>query len=343
MPGLTPTVDPAIDRRRRNALRRRHADRQPRRFEPPLHRGPARAPTSSPARTRAPRARCSRTTASPRARSRCTRTTSAPRPKAAARAARGQRRRAGERRRARRRFGPRRAAGGRARTARACAWCPVPGPNAATAAYSAARLRRRRLAVRGLPAGQGARRKALDGAGRSLAGDPLRGAAPRRANPCGPARALRAGARRGDRARDHQELRGSRAHAARRGARLARGGPAPAAGRIRAGPRPGRGRNAPSVREAERVLGILLEDCRPSEAARSRRSITGAPRNELYALALERVKYASEQPRIIGAMDRAHDHAPRRLAPAPARRRRAGRRCSPTRRGSSRAPSSCRT
>jgi 16S rRNA (cytidine1402-2'-O)-methyltransferase len=47
---------------------------------------------------------------------------------------------------------------------------------------------------------------------------------------------------------------------------------------------------APGLDEGERVLDILLESLPASEAAKLAARITGAPRNALYKLALERAK-----------------------------------------------------
>ena len=119
-------VDPAVGPRIRNALRRRHADRQSRRFEPPLHRGPARGRHRR-LRGHAHLAHAARAPRHRRAHGRAARAQRARGGReAAARPARRRQRGAGQRRRHARRSPIRARCWWPRRTAKACAWCRCP-------------------------------------------------------------------------------------------------------------------------------------------------------------------------------------------------------------------------
>ena len=261
----------------RNPVRRRHADRQPRRREPARDRNPARAPTSSPARTRAPRARCSRATAS------TTRTVALHEHnerRAArrrwSRAARRKEHRAGQRRRHAGALGPGRLAGARG--------APRRHPREPAARARARRPPRSRspasppprfLFAGFLPATRSARRKALEAL--DVPWPVVLYEAPHRIAETLADLAERFGAARElvICARAHQEVRGSRAPAARRGGRLARRARRAQPGRIRAGARARRRAAAGAAAlDADAVLGSCWKRWR---RARRRSSPRASP------------------------------------------------------------------
>ena len=167
---------------------------------------------------------------------------------------------------------------------------PVPGPNAAIAAYSAAGFAAGRFLFVGfLPAKPSARRKALDAL--DLPWPVILYEAPHRVLETVEDLAARFGGEREiviarELTKKFEEL-----------ARLPLG---QAVAWLQAGAHRRQGEfvlvlgagaaAVPGLDEAERVLGILLESLPPSEAARVAARLTGAPRNALYKLALERAK-----------------------------------------------------
>ena len=237
-----------------------------------LARGAAPASSSSPAKTRAPLARCSRTTASRRARS--------PLHEHNERAAIGQADQvdcakvksvalvsdAGT---------PGAVRSGRAgswprRTAPASAVSPIPGPSAAAAAFSAAGFPSARFLFAGfLPAQGAARAQGARIARSGVAGGAVRSAASHRGNAAGPRRAFRCRAR--DRRRPRADARSSR-----RLARLPLGSARDwlaerrerAARRIRPRPRAGSRAHARRASTPTACSRCCSESLPPSEAAK---------------------------------------------------------------------------
>jgi 16S rRNA (cytidine1402-2'-O)-methyltransferase len=167
---------------------------------------------------------------------------------------------------------------------------PVPGPNAAVAAYSAAGFAADRFLFVGfLPAKPAARRKAL--AAVDLPWPVIFYEAPHRVLETVEDLAARFGGER--------ELVIAR-ELTKKFEEVARLPLAQAAAWLKAGAHRQQGEfvlvlgagtvAAPGRDEGERVLDILLESLPASEAAKLAARITGAPRNALYKLALERAK-----------------------------------------------------
>jgi 16S rRNA (cytidine1402-2'-O)-methyltransferase len=167
---------------------------------------------------------------------------------------------------------------------------PVPGPNAAVAAYSAAGFAADRFLFVGfLPAKPAARRKAL--AALDLPWPVILYEAPHRVLETVEDLAARFGGER--------ELVIAR-ELTKKFEEVARLPLAQAAAWLKAGAHRQQGEfvlvlgagtvAAPGRDEGERVLDILLESLPASEAAKLAARITGAPRNALYKLALERAK-----------------------------------------------------
>jgi 16S rRNA (cytidine1402-2'-O)-methyltransferase len=167
---------------------------------------------------------------------------------------------------------------------------PVPGPNAAVAAYSAAGFAADRFVFVGfLPAKPAARRKAL--AALDLPWPVILYEAPHRVLETVEDLAARFGGER--------ELVIAR-ELTKKFEEVARLPLAQAAAWLKAGAHRQQGEfvlvlgagtvAAPGRDEGERVLDILLESLPASEAAKLAARITGAPRNALYKLALERAK-----------------------------------------------------
>jgi 16S rRNA (cytidine1402-2'-O)-methyltransferase len=167
---------------------------------------------------------------------------------------------------------------------------PVPGANAAIAAYSAAGFVAERFLFAGfLPPRPAARRKALEAL--DLPWPIIFYEAPHRVRECVADLLARFGGEREivlarELTKKFEEV--ARMPLAQAPAWLAAGahrqqgefvlvlGPGAAA--------------APALAEAERVLAVLLESLPPGEAARLAARISGAPRNALYRKALERAK-----------------------------------------------------
>jgi 16S rRNA (cytidine1402-2'-O)-methyltransferase len=167
---------------------------------------------------------------------------------------------------------------------------PVPGPNAAVAAYSAAGFAADRFLFVGfLPAKPAARRKAL--AALDLPWPVILYEAPHRVLETVEDLAARFGGER--------ELVIAR-ELTKKFEEVARLPLAQAAAWLKAGAHRQQGEfvlvlgagtvAAPGRDEGERVLDILLESLPASEAAKLAARITGAPRNALYKLAIERAK-----------------------------------------------------
>jgi 16S rRNA (cytidine1402-2'-O)-methyltransferase len=167
---------------------------------------------------------------------------------------------------------------------------PVPGPNAAVAAYSAAGFAADRFLFVGfLPAKPAARRKAL--AELDLPWPVILYEAPHRVLAMVEDLAARFGGER--------EIVIAR-ELTKKFEEVARLPLAQAAAWLQAGTHRQQGEfvlvlgagatPAPGLDEGERVLGVLLESLPASEAAKLAARITGAPRNALYKLALARAK-----------------------------------------------------
>lgn len=167
---------------------------------------------------------------------------------------------------------------------------PVPGPNAAVAAYSAAGFTADRFLFVGfLPAKPAARRKAL--AELDLPWPVILYEAPHRVLATIEDLAARFGGER--------EIVIAR-ELTKKFEEVARLPLAQAAAWLQAGTHRQQGEfvlvlgagatPAPGLDEGERVLGVLLESLPASEAAKLAARITGAPRNALYKLALARAK-----------------------------------------------------
>ena len=167
---------------------------------------------------------------------------------------------------------------------------PVPGPNAAVAAYSAAGFAADRFLFVGfLPAKPAARRKALDAL--DLPWPLILYEAPHRVLETVADLAARFGGER--------EVVIAR-ELTKKFEEVARLPLAQAVAWLKAGAHRQQGEfvlvlgpgavAAPGLDEGERVLDILLESLPASEAAKLAARITGAPRNALYKLALERAK-----------------------------------------------------
>ena len=167
---------------------------------------------------------------------------------------------------------------------------PVPGPNAAVAAYSAAGfVADRFLFVGFLPAKPAARRKAL--AALELPWPVILYEAPHRVLETVEDLAAQFGGER--------ELVFAR-ELTKKFEEVARMPLSQAAAWLAAGPHRQQGEfvlvlgpgatEAPGLDEGERVLGVLLESLPASEAAKLAARITGAPRNALYKRALELAK-----------------------------------------------------
>ncbi len=165
---------------------------------------------------------------------------------------------------------------------------PVPGPNAAVAAYSAAGFAADQFLFVGfLPAKPGARRKAL--AALDLPWPLILYEAPHRVLETVEDLAAQFGGER--------ELVLAR-ELTKKFEEVARMPLAQAAAWLQAGAHRQQGEfvlvlgpgaaEAPRLDEGERVLGVLLESLPASEAAKLAARITGAPRNSLYKLALAR-------------------------------------------------------